>query len=153
MKIHYRLFVVHFLAEFLVYFFVHTVQRSHFTSCGDFSRFLGAVFSAGSLSFRFFIGEQPVRQAARKAARYAGTSRLTDSRTGRGLFEIGLALLGFDVAYRDDRRSHGARAILRKRLAWQNDIVLMHRRRGPAAGWTVGGAAIFKTGAIVKPRT
>lgn len=136
---------------FLVYFFVHTVHRSHFTGCGNFVRFLGAVFPAGSLRFRFFVGKQPVRQAAGKAAWHAGTSRLTCCRTGRRLFEIGLALFWLDVAYRDDRRSHGARAILRERLAWQNDIVLVHRRRRRAAGRTVHWAAAFKTGAVIKP--
>ena len=116
-------------------------ERAHFTGCGDFARFLSGVFFAGSLGFRFFIGEQPMRQAARETARYAGPGRLANGWTRRRLLKIGLAFFGFHLVYGDDGRRHWSRAILGERLARENDIVVRHRRHG-GAGRTVVGAAI-----------
>lgn len=94
-------------------FFVHFLQGSHFAGCGDFAGFLGNFFRASGITSRFFIGEEPVRQASRKTARYAGTRRLlTGGRTQGRLFEIGLAFLGLDVVYGHDGKRNGTGTIL-----------------------------------------
>jgi len=66
-----------------------------------------------------------------------------DRWTRRGLLKIWLALFGFVIAKRLDRRRHGPRAILRERFARQNNIVLA-RFRGSA-----GRAIVRRTPVVV----
>ncbi len=89
--------------------------------------------SSGSrFSFGAGIRQEPVRQAARKPARPSAASGLANGGAPRCLFEIRLALFGFDFYRRGCRCCNRTRAILCKRLARQYDFVFdtIHGRRG-----------------------
>src|ERR1700757_5342448 len=88
-----------------------------------------------------------MRQAARETPRRSGARLQADRRTRRGLLVIRLALFGFMIAKRFDRRRHGPRTILRQRFARQHNIVLAAFYR--SAGSTIARRApIVETAAI-----
>src|SRR5690242_11001768 len=89
-----------------------------------------------------------MRQAAGKTPRRSGARLQADRRTRRGLLVIRLAFFGFVIAKRFNRRGHGPRAILRKRFARQNNIVLtaFHGSAGPTI---IRWPPVIETTAIV----
>jgi len=81
-----------------------------------------------------------MRQAAGKTARRSRSRLQADRGTRGSLLIIWLALFGFVITERFDRRRHGTRAILGERFARQNNVVIVFFDGG--AGPTINPAIV-----------
>ena len=94
--------------------------------------------------FGFVVRQNPMRQAARKTARDPRARWHAHGGTRCGLLEIGLAFFRFMVRDRLGGRLCLAPAVLRERLAWQQNVIFTALRWGRARA-TVSACPVIAT--------